>query len=181
MGKKTFEYFHKDIPLLKKDMRTRLSFVILFSICFIAQLGLLIYKLYTRSATTFMAVVSAIVMLFALIFTILSLSFAFKDLQLINGIKKSGSVIHEMSLLPSISNDKAVKIYLMICKILAVAMLLVLACGITYNVLEIIYFSTFSFFIPMLVLVCIVGFNTVYHVKHEIETIQNTKEYSSIV
>jgi len=178
MNQKKFEFQHKDLPFLHKDYKMRIFYVFLFIAIFIAQVAMLAYSFSKGNTSTTMIISSGAIMLVSLMLVILSLSFALRSLRLMNVIKIHGYAVTAISVLPSMNKVKFSKVYAFMSEIVAVATLLVLACGVTYSLLEFVYFTTFSFYLPLLLLVTIVGFNTVYHVNHEIKMIQSIKEYN---
>ena len=181
MNQKKFEYQNKDIPFLRKDIVWRMCFMALFALVFIAQIIMLIVSYFKGNATTTMVIVSSVIMVISLMLTILSLSFAFKDIRLINVIKKSGFVVSAVSTLPSLEKRSFIKLYSIISEVLAIAMLLILASSLTYSILELVYFTTYSFYLPMLLLITFTGFNTVYHVNHEIKLTETVRAYNNVL
>jgi len=179
MNQKRFQYQNKDIPFLKKDIKARMFFMVLFGIVFFMQMILLILNVIDGTATLTMAIVSAIIMLVSLVFSILSLIFAFKDIQAIDVIKKTGFVVSSISLMPSIEKNSFTKLYSTLTYIIAFAMLIALVGIITYSILQFVYFTTVSFYLPLMLLVTVCGFNSAYHIKHEIEIIQTVLNFQT--
>ena len=177
MNQKKFEFQHKDLPFLKKDFRTRMLYIVLFVGVLIAQAAMLISSFITGKTSSIMVIISLAIIFISFMLVVLSLSFALRSLRLINVIRAHGYAVTAISVLPSMQKDRFAKIYALMSQILSVVMLIVLACGLTYSLLEFVYFTTFSFYLPLLLLVAIVGFNTVYHVNHEIKMVQSVKEY----
>ena len=88
MNNKQFEYHNKDIPFLKKDVIYRFIFFGLFALVFIWQFASLISLLATKSnVSILMIIVSALVLVFALLFCTLSIMYAIKSVKIINVVK----------------------------------------------------------------------------------------------
>jgi len=178
MNQKKFEFHNKDIPLLKKDIRKRLLFVILFMAAFISQLIMIILNVSNGVATVSRFILASVVMIMSLLFAVLSVSFIMKANKQINTIKKSGYCVSYISVLPSIHKSGFAKTYSFITQVIAV-LTLVLFCWLgTYAVLEFIYFTTVSQFFPLLLLLTVVGFNSSYHIKHELKITESVQVYS---
>lgn len=177
MNQKRFQYQNKDIPFLKKDIRVRIFFMILFGVVFFSQLILLVLNQIDKTITLSMIITSAVIMLLSLMFSIISLVFAFKDMRAIQTISRTGFVVSAVSTLPNLEKRSFVRLYSVLTTLLAIVMLITFTSVITYSILQFVHFATISFYIPLIMLVTIVGFNSAYHVKHEIKTFENVQTF----
>ncbi len=174
------EYLNKDIPLLKKDVAMRLLFMFLFLATFIWQFVLLVLNYMRGTLTSIRTILSVILLVSALMFTIISLIYAFRSFNIIQKVTVHGSSIKNITVISNIKKRSFLRIYFVITELISIAMLVVLACTTTYSILQYIYFTTFSYYLPILLFITIAGFNSVYHIKQEISTIQNVREYNSL-
>jgi len=95
-------------------------------------------------------------------------------------IKMNGKCVSSVQVLIRTKKRSFIWLYKLLIQILSVATALVLIAVITYSILQVSYYSTVSFYIPLLLLICISGFNSIYHIKDEMH-IQNTvQEYHSM-
>ena len=106
--------------------------------------------------------------------------YAFRSINIINSIKRKGKAVRVVTTLRNNDKGSFIKLYSIITQIIAVVVLLVLVSALTYSILELVYYSSVSFYMPVLFLFAFSGFNSVYHINAEIDLIQNVKEFSSI-
>ena len=179
MNLKKFEFVNKDVPSLKKDIATRLTFTVLF-------VGILIWQfvsfLITHNAgnMTIGKIISTVfVLLLALILGMLGFVYTFKDFRIVTAIKKRGSCVSTVDLLFSTKKDSFMKIYDIICQVLAYVSLFVLLCSLTSLILNAAFYSQMSYYMPLLFLLCAAGFNSVFHIKSEINTMKTVQQYHS--
>lgn len=180
MGKKRFEYQHKDMPALKKDISLRILFAILFFGVFVWQLVSLIASRKSGQATTVMTVIATIVLIFSILFVLVAVLYAIHDATTIKQINKTGKSIRVVTVFSLESKDSMIRLYALATKIIAVVMLLILCSTITYTILQYAYFTTISFYLPALLLLCLSGFNAAFHIDGQIDLIRNVYEYHSI-
>lgn len=180
MRAKRFEYRHKDIPFLKKDIAFRIVFTFLFFAIFLWQLIIMFYNHSQGTLTNVMLIVSIFVLVGSLIFTLTAMLYAFRSINIINSIKRKGKAVRVVTTLRNNDKGSFIKLYSIITQIIAVVVLLVLVSALTYSILELVYYSSVSFYMPVLFLFAFSGFNSVYHINAEIDLIQNVKEFSSI-
>ncbi len=179
MNQKKFEYQNKDIPMLRKDIRFRVLFLALFFAVFALQIASLLVNYFKDTLTKTLIFSGAIILSVSLLFIVMSLSFIFKSMRILDGVKKSGYVVSSVTTLPSLEKRSFINLYSFICNLLAVVSLLAFVCGLTYAYLQFSYYSTVSAYLPLLLLFAIIGFNTTYHVSHEIDVTKNVREYHS--
>ena len=179
MNLKKFEYTNKDIPFLRRDVTVRLIFSSLFIAVFIWQFISLFVTNATVGMTTPKIVTSIIVLIVALMMAMVALLYSLKDLKIISAIKKRGTCVSTIDILFSLKKGSFIKLYQIVAWILAIVSLFILLCSLTYSILQFAYFSSISYYLPILVLVCIAGFNSVFHINSEIKTIETVKEYHS--
>ena len=177
---KKLEYQHKDIPFLKKDTIYRILFMSLFFVIFIWQLVSMFIYYFNNTLTSLMLIISICVLLTSLMLTLIGLFYAFKDMNIINQIKHKGKATRVISIISDNKKGSFLRIYNVLSKFICFMMFIVLVCGVTYSVLEIIYYSSITFYMPILILFAISGFNSVYHIKAEMITIQNVQEFNSL-
>lgn len=178
MNKKRLEYMDKDVPTLKRDLRLRILFAVLFAVTFIWQFVMLIIA--SDSATTLMIVASCATMIFSIMFSFTSTLYAIKDLKILNRIKFRGKSINDATFVFNIEKRSFMRLYSLITSLLALVALLLLVATITYSILEIVYFNTISFYLPMIVAFVAWCFNSSYHIKNELYISQNVNQCNSI-
>ncbi len=177
---KKLEYQHKDLPILKKDMIFRIIFMSLFLAIFIWQLISMFFNYFHDSLSNTMLIVSVFVMLISLILALTALIYAFRDINIINEVRHQGKAVRTISVISNNKKGSFLKMYNYLSKFIAFVMMLVLVCGVTYSVLELVYFSSITFYMPILILFAISGFNSVYHIKMEMNTISSVQEYNAL-
>lgn len=180
MTMERFEYQHKDLPMLKRDIIFRFIFVFLFSAIFIWQLVLLLTNYVRSTLSPMKTIVAVILLVVSLMFAVISFTYAFKSLNIIQRVILHGTAVRHISIISNAKKDSFLRMYSLAMQLITLAMVVILCCTVTYNILEYVYFTTISFYLPVLLFVCIAGFNSVYHIKDEIKTIQNVREFSSI-
>ena len=176
MKRKKFEYYHRDVKQLKKDIAFRFVFSALFIITFVWQIASLIFVSITDKVSVLQLSISAIVMLCSISLTLVTMSFAFKDLRIIAAIKLKGKCVSSVSVLFETGKGSFIKLYSLLMQFLTLVTTLVLIASVTYSILQVAYLSTLSFYLPMLLMVCTAGYNSIYHIRDEILTQQNVQE-----
>lgn len=181
MQTKRFEYHYKDIPDLKKDCSIRILFSILFFAVFIWQTVMCFFQFADDSQIT-SALISAtvFVMILSLLMGSISLLFAYRSISALNDIRKKGKSVRPMTPIFGIGKMSFARLYYIINFIIVIAMIAVLSCGVTMFILDIIYYSKVSYYLPLLVVVSLSGFNSVYHISQEIKTVKNVQEFTNI-
>lgn len=177
MNFKKLEYLGKDVPTLKKDLRLRITFAVLFIVAFIWQIVML---LTTAEFSTTMLVVSAITMIFSVVFGFTSILYAIKDLKILDKIKIRGKSISSVNFVFNIDKRSFVRLYSLITSVLALIALLLLVSCLTYSILSLIYYNTISFYLPAILAFVAWCFNSAWHLKNEIYTSQNVNKFNSI-
>lgn len=179
MNLKKFEFTNKDISFLKKDIIVRLSFTVMFCAIFIWQLVSFLVTQAKNAMSTGRIISTVFVLILSLMLAMIGFFYSFKDIRIVNSIQKRGSCISTVDVLFSIKKNSFVRIYDIICQVLAYVSLFVLLCSITSLILNAAFYSTVSYYMPILFLLCIAGFNGVFHVKSEIKTMQTVQEYQA--
>ncbi len=178
---KKFEYHYKDVPTLRKDTSVRVLFSVLFFIVFFWQTIMCFFMFANEQEITALTIGSTIfVMVFSLIMGLISLLFAVRDVKILNQIRQRGKAIRPLTPVFGIEKNSFAKLYYIINFIIVIAMIAVLSCGITMFVLEIIYYSNVSYYLPILFVISLTGFNCVYHISNEINTVKSVQEFNSI-
>ena len=180
MKMERFEYQHKDIPMLKKDIFFRFLFMALFAGIFGWQLILLISNYIKNELSPLKTIASVILLISSLMFAIISFVYAFRSLNIMQKIVLHGRAVKSISIISNVKKNSFLRIYSVVTQLISLAMLVILCCAVTYNVLQYVYFTTISYYLPILLFVSVAGFNSVYHIKAEIKTIQNVKEFNNI-
>lgn len=178
---KTFEYYHRDIKQLKKDIAFRCLFSLMFLISFVWQIISMIVISVQSKLSVLQGAVGAIVLICAILLCLVTLSFCFKDFRIIATIKMNGKCLSSVGVLFSTSKTSFMKLYDYLIKFLTLMTTLVLIACITYSILQISYLSTISYYMPMLLLVCFAGYNSIYHIKDEILTQNTVQQQQSYV
>ena len=180
MNSKRYEYTHKDIPYLKKDIFFRALFAILLVAVFIWQFVSLIYLTITSSMTIMQIASSCLVIFCSLMLAFISLMYALKDFRIISAIKMNGRCVSAVQMLIRTNKKSFIWLYSVLIQFLTLITSLVLICSIVYTILEVTYLSTTSFYLPLLFMICISGFNSIYHIKDEIHTQNFVQEYYNV-
>lgn len=176
MNRKRFEYFHKDIKQLKIDIFVRLLFTTFFVATFIWQLVALILKQVNGVVTIPQGITASIVLISSLFLGLATITFAFKDFKIIATIKMQGKCVSSVQVLFRTDKKSFMWLYKLIGEVLTLGTTLVLLACITYSILEISYYSSISFYMPLIFMVCVAGYNAIYHVNDEIRTQQTVQE-----
>lgn len=175
MKLKKFVYVHKDVKQLKIDIFFRILFSTLFLGIFAWQFTTMAMYIASDKLSNPKGVISIVVLVSSLLLCLITFFYAFKDFQIIAAIKMSGQCVSSVSILFSTHNTSFIRLYNYLIQILTLGTTLVLIASLTYSFLQITVLSTISFYMPMLILICISGYNSIYHIKDEIRT-QNTVE-----
>ena len=170
MRSKRFEYFHKDIKQLRIDIAFRILFSCLFLGIFIWQFVSMIIDGVHGGLTATNGIVAAIVLISSILLCLVTFSYAFKDLRIIAAINMTGKCVSSVKILFSTEKKGFMNMYNLLIQILTLATTLILIACITYSILEITFLSTISFYMPLLLLICVSGYNSIYHIKDEITT-----------
>ncbi len=177
MNSKKFEYFHKDIKQLKIDIIFRMIFSALFLIAFVWQMVSMIIVSIKDSLSIMQGSVATFVLITSLVLCLVTMSYAFKDLRIIAAIKMRGKCVSTVQILFKVdSKSSFLWLYNFIMQFLTIVTSLVLVACVTYSILEISYFSTISFYMPLLLTLCVASYNSIYHIKDEITTQKTVNE-----
>lgn len=180
MNLKNFEYLNKDIPFLKKELIFRAIFIVLFSTLFLIQFIAMLQKLITNSLNIGMAISSGVVLITCVLFCFLSILYMLKTLRIINVVNNHGRCVSSVDILLNTKKDGFIKLYTSVCEILALLATIILTCSLTYSALQAAYYETISFYLPLLVTICLTAFYSVFHLRNELKTVQTVNQYNSI-
>ena len=136
MNLKKFEFTSKDAPFIKRDITLRLVFTALFVALFVWQFVALVIAQSTNSISTAKLVATIFVLLTSLLMAMLGFVYAFKDIRILNAVKKRGSCVSTVDIIFSTKKHSFVRLYQIICQVLALVCLFVLLCSLTYAVLH---------------------------------------------
>jgi len=177
MNSKRFEYTNKDIPYLKKDIFMRTFFAVLLLIVFVWQF----VSAIQIAISSYLSIInlSATILVFVCTFMLsfISLLYTFKNFRIIAAIKMNGRCVSSVQILIKTNKKSFIWLYNFVVQILTLATSLVLICTLVYSFLQATYLSSISFYLPFLLMVCISGFNSIYHIKHEIYIQNSVQEY----
>ena len=179
MNSKFFEYSSKDKPFLKKDIGMRIVFMSLFSLVFLWQFISIIVCAVRRTLTNLNLFVGLFACIIMLSFILVCLLYMNKSLVAMKEIKNQGRSVNSVKLLVKSDKNSFIKLYSILSIVLALVMLFVAVCGITYLILQLIYLKTYSFYLPILFFITVCGFNSVYHIRYEITTMKEVEKYNS--
>lgn len=174
-----FEYHVKDIPFLKKDVFFRFLFFVGFLALFVWQTSITLIESIHENFNIFMLIVSGIVLIASLFMMLISMLYAMKNLRTISIIRKRGKCVSVVPLIFNTKKHSYIKLFQFINAVITLASIAVLVSAVTLTILNISY-STSTFYLPLLFLVCLAGFNSVFHIKNEISTSQFVSAFNSI-
>lgn len=181
MNLKKFEYLNKDIPFLKKDILFRLTFAILYFAVFCWQFASVVIKILNNEEINIGMIIATIsVLLVSLLFAGISIMYALKSHKVLSVIKKKGRCVSSVEILFNTNKTSFMKLYSFITEALTIICTIVLLCSLLYTILQIGYLSTMSFYLPLLVVICICGYYSSYHINAEISIVNNVNSYNSI-
>jgi len=181
MNLKQFEYLNKDIPFLKKDIRTRLIFALVYFAVFAWQFASVVIKSINEVAITTPMIISTIaVLVICLMFTALSLMYCFKSFKILSVVRKNGRCVSRVDILFNTNKNGFVKLYSYITEVLTIICSIVVLCSLIYTLLEISYFASVSYYLPVLATICCCGYYSSYHINSEINLVKNVQMYNSI-
>ncbi len=180
MKAQKFEYHYKDVPLLKKDIAVRFVFTLLFFAVFMWQFISMLVVYTNDTLDSLMILSSVTVMISSLMFAVVAFVYLFRSVNIITDIKKRGKAVRFVSVLSSSKSGSFIKLYSILTKIIALCMIVILSCAVTYSILELIHYSTMSYYLPALIMLSLCGFNSVYHITNEITRLRSVEEYNSV-
>lgn len=180
MNLKNFEYLNKDIPFLKKELLFRSIFAVMFFAVFLIQFISMIKLLISQTLNIGMAISTTVVLLTCALFCLISIVYMLKTLNIIKTINNQGRCVSSVDILLNTKKDSFIKLYSIVCDILALVASIVLVCSFTYAILQASYYATTSYYLPLLVTISLSAFYSVFHIKNEIKTVQTVNQYNSI-
>lgn len=178
MKSQRLEFMDKDVPTIKRDFRLRVLFAFVFVVAFVWQLVMLIIT--PGEASALMLIVSCLTMFFSVMFGFVSIVYALNDMRVLEKIKRRGKAIKNTTFVFNIEKRSFIHLYNFITSVLAVVALLLLVASVTYSILEVVYYNTISFYLPMILTFVTWCFNSSYHIKNEIYLSQNVNRCNSI-
>ena len=175
---KRFEYTNKDITALKKDIIFRTLFATLFLAIFVWQFVSLFIAYTNNNLQLIKIIIAGIVLISTLLLLIVSLLYIFKSLRIVSAIKMNGRCVSSVAIFIRTNKGSFVKLYDLLIKFLTLATSLILVSCITYTFLQITVTSTISYYLPLILMICVSGYNSIYHIKDEIKTQEMVREYN---
>lgn len=173
---KRFEYTHKDVKHLKKDIfcRSFFAFVILAAAAWQAYY---VFDEYLNNTLDMVKIIVAGIVIFSgVVIFFTSLLYIFRNYRILGSIKVTGKCVGSVNVMFSTEKRSFLKLYQLLMSFLTISTFLVLTAGITYSILQVAYFNKVSFYMPMLIVICFSGLNAVYSVKHEIYIQKNVQQ-----
>ena len=165
-----FEYFHKDVKHIKNDLALRCFFSFLLLVVFAFQFVLILFKIPKGMLSLMEIVFSSVTLLGSLIILISNSSYIFKNFRIISVIKIKGKCVSSVPSLMKANTKGFLRLYSVTCSVLSLATTLILIASITYSILQAAFLSTTSFYLPLLLLICVSGYNSIYQIKYELKT-----------
>lgn len=177
MNSKRFEFNNKDLPYLKRDIVVRTIFSLLFLAVFVWQFAITINGAIAKSLNILQICSSILVFICSLMLAMISLLYVFRDFRVITAIKVHGRCVTSVQMLIKTHKRSFIWMYSLLIQFLTLATTLVLICSLTYSILQIAYMSSISFYLPLLLTICLSGYNSIYHIKDEMHTQNTVQEY----
>ncbi len=177
MKLETFEYHNKDVPMLKKDMAFRILFVGLFFIVFLWQLLFMIRDFSLGTLTTIKSIVAVVVLLVSFMFMLVAFVYAYRSINIVNDVKHHGKSVKTLTVLSDNKRGSFIRMYSLLTRFITLIMVLALLSGLTYGILEYVYYKTISFYLPIMFFVAASGLNSVYHIHAEIKLMNDVQKY----
>lgn len=178
MNSKRFEYHTKDIPFLKKDLILRFVFALLFFVIFVWQFIAMVVAYNNQTIHTGMIILGVITLILSLFMAVMSFIYGYKSMMVMSEIKKRGKAVRNVSIIGSVRNKSFIRMYFTLTKVLAVVMAMLFIAGLTYTILQLVFYGTVPFYLPMLLWLTLSGFNSTYHVNNEIKTLEQVQEFN---
>lgn len=175
MGYKKIEYTHKNISQLKSENRYRILFAIFFLLVLTAQIVLFIIEGQKLSNIKYF--IGFFVMISSFLMATTSILYFLKNNRIITQILTEASAVRMSANFLNTDKSYVLKLYAVFNIILTALSSIILLCSLVYTFLEFAYYSNLTFFLPILLLICISGYNTVFHIKYEILTAENVDKY----
>lgn len=180
MNSKKFEYQHKDVPFLKRNLVIRTIFTLIFLGIFAWQMISLFLIQMEGSLSILQIVTSSFVMIMCLLLGFISLMYAFKYFRIMGAIKRRGKCVSTVQIIFSLKKTGFMKMYKILTELLTLLSVVILVCTATYSILSIAYYSTVSFYLPFLVALCLSGFSAVFQIDEEIKIVENVNQFNAI-
>ncbi len=177
-NKQTVEYLNKDVPTIKRDIRLRMLFAVLFIVAFVWQI-IMLFKLST-APSVLMIVLAAVTMIFSTMYAFTSILYAINGLRNVERVKHRGKSASRVNFVMNIDKRSFIHLYSFITRILSIVALALLVSAATYSLLSFVYYNQISFYLPAIFAFVCWCFNSSYHIKNEIYVFQNVNRYNSI-
>ena len=165
--------------MLKKDIFFRLFFMFLFVLVFAWQFVLFVVHFRRDDISQTQLIATICLLVVSLLFASISLVYAFRSLGIVQKIKLHGNAVKQIPIISNAKSQSFLRLYSVVNLLITLVMIVVLVSAITYSVLQYVYFTTQSYYLPILFFVSFAGFNSVYHLKAELKTIQNVREFKN--
>ncbi|MFQ6752577.1 MAG: hypothetical protein ACLRFL_03335 [Clostridia bacterium] len=180
MNLKKFEFQHRDVSYLKKDIAYRFLFALLFLSVGVWQAITMFIHIYSDSISVTMIASSLFVLILSMLMFFCSIMYTFKNFRILGTIKRQGRCVSNVQVLFNLEKRSFIKLYLFITFIISLLTALVLIASLTYTILEISIYSSISYYLPILVVLCLTSFNSTFHVKNEIKILETVQQYHAI-
>ncbi len=146
-------------------MTLRLVYFFLFTLLCAWQVVTIF--VYSNVFTPVHYVVSCFVAVTSLAFALICIWYATNDISSINAIKRNGHHVKTTPMMFGTGKDNWFKVYYIATKLFALIMVAVALSAIVYNVLQYVYYQTFSLYIPAIMLLTVVAFHSVFQADAE--------------
>lgn len=174
-----FEYQKRDLPFLRKDLAFRIIFSMLFFAIFIWQFTTFL-PVVQNEENIVKLVVGSIVLLSSLLMFFIAFLYVFKDVRTIQTVKKFGRCSSRVQVMFDLKKGSFIRLYRFVTNLITLATSLVLVASITYAILQYNFMTSVSYYMPLLAVICLSGYNSVFHIREEIKIVQNVQAINSI-
>lgn len=180
MKMKQYVYKSNDIEYLKKDNKISFIYSLIAVFCLILQIVCLIKHQQNHQMNVLKIIVAITVISYSIALGIVLIYNLIRNQKIIKNVAKNGHYNTKILLTSDGNKNSFLKLYSLISQVFSILMIIILACGITYSILELIYFANFSYYIPLIILLSSSGFYSGYCTKKELKLIKEVQDYNSI-
>ena len=140
----------------------------------------MVTKYMFEELSTINIVAGMFVILCALLLGLISFMYFLKNIRILRVVKNNGRCVSSVPLMINIKKNSFINMYSIVNFLLSCIALLVLVSSLTYSILQFAYFASISFYLPILILISVSGFNSVYHLNTEMKIIQTVREFHTV-
>ena len=180
MNFKTFEYKRDDIKMLNKDSTLRLIFIALMGVVLVWQVYSLTLAIKDKSLNIGKLISVCAVCFIGIVMLIYSISTIVRNMRIVNVVNTKGRCASSVSMLFDPSKTGILNLYSILSKVVAALSLVVLACSLTTLALQANVTYSISFYLPLLVSLCLISLYSVHQVQHEVKIAKTVDEFNKI-